>query len=123
IGKRETAKPPKQKGAVTDAPPVQPDTTILVSRFPKDRKQKSPPAPKPVMVPEGVLIPPIHLLTAAPVDDGDGGLVQIEQMGQKRIETLPTLRVEGSIAGRTAGPVGTQYAVEPRPGGNEGRTA
>jgi len=123
IGKRETAKPPKQKGAVKDAPPVQPDTTILVSRFPKDRKQKSPPAPKPVMVPEGVLIPPIHLLTAAPVDDGDGGLVQIEQMGQKLIETLQTFRVEGSIAGRTVGPVVTQYEVAPGPGVKVGRIA
>ena len=123
IGKRETAKPPKQKGAVKDAPPVQPDTTIPVSRFPKDRKQKSPPAPKPVMVPEGVLIPPIHLLTAAPVDDGDGGLVQIEQMGQKLIETLQTFRVEGSIAGRTVGPVVTQYEVAPGPGVKVGRIA
>ena len=123
IGKRETAKPPKQKGAVKDAPPVQPDTTIPISRFPKDRKQKSPPAPKPVMVPEGVLIPPIHLLTAAPVDDGDGGLVQIEQMGQKLIETLQTFRVEGSIAGRTVGPVVTQYEVAPGPGVKVGRIA
>ena len=123
IGKREAEKPPKQKGAVKEAPAVEPDIAIPVSRFPKERKQKGPPAPKPVMVPAGVLIPPIDLLNPAPPDDGDAGLVQIEQMGQKLIETLQTFRVEGSIAGRTVGPVVTQYEVAPGPGVKVGRIA
>ncbi len=74
-------------------------------------------------VPEGVLIPPIDLLTPAPPEDGDAGLAQIEQMGEKLIETLQTFRVEGSIAGRTVGPVVTQYEVAPGPGVKVGRIA
>jgi S-DNA-T family DNA segregation ATPase FtsK/SpoIIIE len=96
----------------------QPDaaTPFPVSRFPKERKQRSGPVPKAVPVPEGVLIPPIELLNPAPPDDGDAGLAQIELMGRKLIETLQTFRVEGSIAGRTVGPVVTQYEVVPGPG-------
>src|SRR5437879_13369831 len=44
-------------------------------------------------------------------------------MGQKLIETLQTFRVEGSIAGRTVGPVVTQYEVAPGPGVKVGRIA
>src|SRR5439155_102435 len=59
----------------------------------------------------------------APPEDGDAGLAQIEQMGRKLIETLQTFRVEGSIAGRTVGPVVTQYEVAPGPGVKVGRIA
>jgi DNA segregation ATPase FtsK/SpoIIIE, S-DNA-T family len=89
----------------------------------KTRKVKSVPPPKPPPVPAGVLIPPIDLLTLPPPDDTDAGLGQIEQMGQKLIETLQTFRVEGSIAGRTVGPVVTQYEVAPGPGVKVGRIA
>jgi len=123
IGKRATEKPPKQKAALTEAPPAEPNTTFPVSRFPKERKQKPPPAPRLVTVPAGVLIPPIDLLNPAPPEDGDAGLAQIEQMGQKLIETLQTFRVEGAIAGRTVGPVVTQYEVAPGPGVKVGRIA
>src|SRR3989475_2492715 len=44
-------------------------------------------------------------------------------MGQKLIETLHTFRVEGAIAGRTVGPVVTQYEVAPGPGVKVGRIA
>jgi S-DNA-T family DNA segregation ATPase FtsK/SpoIIIE len=74
-------------------------------------------------VPAGVLIPPLELLNPAPPEDGDAQLVQIDQMGQKLIETLQTFRVEGAIAGRTVGPVVTQYEVAPGPGVKVGRIA
>jgi len=89
----------------------------------KSRKVKSVPPPKLPPVPAGVLIPPIELLNPAPPEDGDAGLAQIEQMGQKLIETLQTFRVEGAIAGRTVGPVVTQYEVAPGPGVKVGRIA
>src|SRR5437588_272453 len=44
-------------------------------------------------------------------------------MGRKLIETLQTFRVEGSIAGRTVGPVVTQDEVAPGPGVKVGRSA
>ncbi len=89
----------------------------------KTRKSKGTPPPKPPPVPAGVLIPPIDLLTPAPPEDGDAGLAQIDQMGRKLIETLQTFRVEGSILGRTVGPVVTQYEVAPGPGVKVGRIA
>src|SRR3989441_3165600 len=93
------------------------------SLLPKTRKLKTPPSARPVFVPEGVLIPPIDRLPPAPPEDADAGLAQIEQMGQKLIETLQTFRVEGAIAGRTVGPVVTQYEVAPGPGVKVGRIA
>src|SRR5438445_329330 len=69
------------------------------------------------------MIPPLDLLMPAPPEDGEAGLAQIEQMGQKLIETLHTFRVEGAIAGRTVGPVVTQYEVAPGPGVKGGRIA
>jgi S-DNA-T family DNA segregation ATPase FtsK/SpoIIIE len=126
IGKRETdkaIKPIKPKPADAEPPPRAPPPTFPVSRFPKDRKQKIAPAARPTPVPAGVLIPPIDLLHPAPPEDGDAGLAQIEQMGRKLIETLQTFRVEGSIAGRTVGPVVTQYEVAPGPGVKVGRIA
>jgi len=124
IGKRETEKAkPKPKPVENEPPQPALSSTFPVSRFPKDRKQKSAPVPKLAQVPAGVLIPPIDLLTPAPPEDGEAGLVQIEQMGRKLIETLQTFRVEGSIAGRTVGPVVTQYEVAPGPGVKVGRIA
>ncbi|HYK82445.1 MAG TPA: DNA translocase FtsK, partial [Gemmatimonadales bacterium] len=111
--KRETAKEPPP------APVARP-----TSPLPKARKPRPAPAPvPPPRVPEGVLIPPLELLTPAPPEDGDAGLAQIELMGQKLIETLQTFRVEGAIAGRTVGPVVTQYEVAPGPGVKVGRIA
>jgi S-DNA-T family DNA segregation ATPase FtsK/SpoIIIE len=93
------------------------------SRIPTKSKPTPPASRIPHLVPAGVLIPPIDLLNPAPPEDGEAGLVQIEQMGQKLIETLQTFRVEGSIAGRTVGPVVTQYEVAPGPGVKVGRIA
>jgi DNA segregation ATPase FtsK/SpoIIIE, S-DNA-T family len=91
---------------------------------PDKRPAAKRPAPaKPTPQPAGARIPPIELLTPPPPEDGDAGLVQIEQMGRKLIETLQTFRVEGSIAGRTVGPVVTQYEVAPGPGVKVGRIA
>jgi S-DNA-T family DNA segregation ATPase FtsK/SpoIIIE len=73
--------------------------------------------------PEGVLIPPLDLLNAPSSEEVDAGAAQIDRMGVKLIETLQTFRVEGSIAGRTVGPVVTQYEVAPGPGVKVGRIA
>ena len=117
----DPTKPNRESRART---PVEPGT-IPLSPFPKGHRPKAAPPtpPHPVRVPEGVLIPPIDLLTVPPPEEIDGGSAQIEQMGQKLIETLQTFRVEGSIAGRTVGPVVTQYEVAPGPGVKVGRIA
>src|SRR3989441_2545620 len=90
---------------------------------PRVRRPEKTPRSTPVVVPAGVLIPPIDLLTPPPAEESDAGTAQIEAMGHKLIETLQTFRVEGSIAGRTVGPVVTQYEVAPGPGVKVGRIA
>src|SRR5437588_603453 len=102
---------------------MKPEASVRLAPSPQGRKPKLAPPARPAVTPAGVLIPPIELLNPAPPEDGDAGLVQIEQMGQKLIETLQTFRVEGSIAGRTVGPVVTQYEVAPGPGVKVGRIA
>ncbi len=102
---------------------TKPEAPTTLPPSSKARKLKTPPSPRPAVVPEGVLIPPLDLLTPAPPEDTEAGLVQIDQMGRKLIETLQTFRVEGSIAGRTVGPVVTQYEVAPGPGVKVGRIA
>jgi len=102
---------------------AKPSAPFTLPPSPKARKVRAPPPARPAVVPAGVLIPPIDLLNPAPPEDGEAGLAQIEQMGQKLIETLHTFRVEGAIAGRTVGPVVTQYEVAPGPGVKVGRIA
>ena len=114
--KKLVAAPERGDSARPGAVPASP-------KSPKPAKPKTPASVRPVVVPKGVLIPPIDLLNPAPPEDGDAGLAQIEQMGRKLIETLQTFRVEGSIAGRTVGPVVTQYEVAPGPGVKVGRIA
>src|SRR6266516_4637864 len=99
--------------------PASPSARCRKSRCPRPRHASR----IPHLASAGVLIPPIDLLNPAPPENGDAGLAQIEQMGQKLIETLQTFRVEGSIAGRTVGPVVTQYEVAPGPGVKVGRIA
>jgi S-DNA-T family DNA segregation ATPase FtsK/SpoIIIE len=107
--------------APPQAPPSAP--TAPSAGGPKGRKPRPTPTPRPGLKPAGALIPPLDLLTAPPAEEVDAGAAQIEQMGHKLIETLQTFRVEGSIAGRTVGPVVTQYEVAPGPGVKVGRIA
>src|SRR2546421_478771 len=125
-GTREAQKPgkPAKPERTVEAEEHARERTIAALRAAKTRTKPPHPASRTRHpVPRGVLIPPIDLLNPAPPEDGEAGLVQIEQMGQKLIETLQTFRVEGSIVGRTVGPVVTQYEVAPGPGVKVGRIA
>ncbi len=68
-------------------------------------------------------LPPLDLLSAAGSEQSNGWESEIERQGEVLIETLATFRVEGSIVGRTTGPVVTQYEVAPAPGVKVGRIA
>ena len=69
------------------------------------------------------LLPPIELLAPPPAQDTDAGEAELDRLGQVLLETLRTFKVEGSIAGRTTGPVVTQFEVVPAPGVKVGRIA
>ena len=68
-------------------------------------------------------LPPIDLLTPPSRTDVDAGQAELDRLGQVLLETLRTFKVEGSIAGRTTGPVVTQFEVVPAPGVKVGRIA
>ncbi|HTO73043.1 MAG TPA: DNA translocase FtsK [Gemmatimonadales bacterium] len=68
-------------------------------------------------------LPPIDLLTPPSKQDVDAGQAELDRLGQVLLETLKTFKVEGSIAGRTTGPVVTQFEVVPAPGVKVGRIA
>ena len=66
-------------------------------------------------------LPPVELLDPPPVQDADAGEAQLDRLGQSLLDTLRTFKVEGSISGRTTGPVVTQFEVVPAPGVKAGR--
>jgi len=68
-------------------------------------------------------LPSIDLLTPPTRTDIDAGQAELDRLGQVLLETLRTFKVEGSIAGRTTGPVVTQFEVVPAPGVKVGRIA
>jgi S-DNA-T family DNA segregation ATPase FtsK/SpoIIIE len=66
-------------------------------------------------------VPPKDLLTEPSSRDVDAGETQLDRLGESLIETLRTFKVEGHPAGRTTGPVVTQFEVVPAPGVKAGR--
>lgn len=67
------------------------------------------------------LLPPLDLLNPPPPQDVEADSVQLDRLGQRLLETLQTFKVEGTIAGRTSGPVVTQFEIVPAPGVKAGR--
>lgn len=67
------------------------------------------------------LLPPIDLLKSPPPQDVAADTAQLDRLGQALLDTLRTFKVEGSIAGRTSGPVVTQFEIVPAPGVKAGR--
>jgi S-DNA-T family DNA segregation ATPase FtsK/SpoIIIE len=67
------------------------------------------------------LLPPIELLASPPPQDTAADTAQLDRLGQALLDTLRTFKVEGSIAGRTSGPVVTQFEIVPAPGVKAGR--
>jgi len=70
---------------------------------------------------EDDLLPPIELLKSPPPQDVAADAAQLDRLGQRLLETLQTFKVDGTIAGRTSGPVVTQFEIVPAPGVKAGR--
>jgi S-DNA-T family DNA segregation ATPase FtsK/SpoIIIE len=67
--------------------------------------------------------PPVTLLTDPPPQSASLAEAELDRLGQVLIQTLRTFKVEGAIAGRTSGPVVTQFEVVPAPGVKVNRIA
>jgi S-DNA-T family DNA segregation ATPase FtsK/SpoIIIE len=68
-------------------------------------------------------LPTLDLLSFPPDDRGVLSDAELDHLGEVLIRTLRTFKVEGAIAGRTTGPVVTQFEVVPAPGVKVNRIA
>jgi S-DNA-T family DNA segregation ATPase FtsK/SpoIIIE len=110
------------------APDPEPEDNEIFERpVPASRKEKKPKkaAAKPEAAngDEEVLFPQNDLLHPPTSTDLVADGAQLDRLGQKLIDTLKTFKVDASIAGRTTGPVVTQFEVVPAPGVKAGRIA
>ncbi|MEO5510318.1 MAG: DNA translocase FtsK 4TM domain-containing protein [Longimicrobiales bacterium] len=101
--------------AVTAVPALLSDARKLLKR--KDAK---PPVVVPVLEdtgnPESGDLPPLSLLSVPPQNESSLSDTELDRLAALLISTLKTFKVEGEIAGRTTGPVVTQFEVVPAPG-------
>jgi S-DNA-T family DNA segregation ATPase FtsK/SpoIIIE len=67
--------------------------------------------------------PPLSLLSEPPVQNTALSEAELDRLGDVLVQTLRTFKVESQIAGRTTGPVVTQYEVVPAPGVKVNRIA
>ena len=133
----EVAKPkraPKTAVVDDDGPVVeshQPKPALIAAVEPEATKKKSPKPPKPAKegkpsaagLPTGDEneLPPVELLLSPPNHDLQADEAELDRLGQSLLDTLRTFKVDGSISGRTSGPVVTQFEVVPAPGVKAGR--
>jgi DNA segregation ATPase FtsK/SpoIIIE, S-DNA-T family len=89
----------------------------------REAKQKPvrPPERPSSRPPDDDLLPPLDLLKPPPAQDLAADAAQLDRLGQTLLETLRIFKVEGTIAGRTSGPVVTQFEIVPAPGVKAGR--
>jgi S-DNA-T family DNA segregation ATPase FtsK/SpoIIIE len=115
----EEAEPPAASGLLAGLPPFRRSAgDDSGARKPKKARR---PEPSGAAIAEESDTPPIDLLTAPARGDIDAGEAQLDRLGQSLLETLRTFKVEGQIAGRTTGPVVTQFEVVPGAGVKAGR--
>jgi len=73
--------------------------------------------------PESTDRAPVTLLSEGPKKDRELSERELDRLGEVLIDTLKTFKVEGTIGGRTTGPVVTQFEVVPAPGVKVNRIA
>jgi DNA segregation ATPase FtsK/SpoIIIE, S-DNA-T family len=109
---RPLPEPEPEPAEVPEAAPALERMAARLRREKKPRKAERAEAP----VDEESELPPLDLLTPPPPQEADIGEAQLDRLGQSLLDTLRTFKVEGQIAGRTTGPVVTQFEVVPAPG-------
>jgi S-DNA-T family DNA segregation ATPase FtsK/SpoIIIE len=91
------------------------------SRTGKASPAAAAPAARPRSETEEAELPPLDLLALPPAQDEAADQAELDRLGELLIEALRTFKVEGTIAGRTSGPVVTQFEVVPASGVKVGR--
>ncbi len=120
----ESEPPPRRLAAPVPAPETEPDDAGVAGdlrrRASKAKAAKSTPTATAPTGDENEL-PPVSLLHQPPPQDAVADAAQLDRLGQSLMDTLRTFKVDGTIAGRTSGPVVTQFEVVPAPGVKAGR--
>jgi S-DNA-T family DNA segregation ATPase FtsK/SpoIIIE len=80
-----------------------------------------PVAPGPPLTGTGEILPELALLASPPPHDTARDEAKLDQLGELLLEALRTFKVDCTIAGRTSGPVVTQFEVVPAAGVKVGR--
>ncbi len=101
---------------VADDDEVIAPTVPAASRPKKEKKAKPMSKETAASITDEDELPPIDLLSPATSQDTDLSDAQLDRLGALLLETLRTFKVEGTISGRTTGPVVTQFEVVPAPG-------
>jgi S-DNA-T family DNA segregation ATPase FtsK/SpoIIIE len=101
---------------VDDDDDVLAPVTATATRGRKEKKAKPASKDTAASITDEDELPPIELLSPAVAQDTDQSDAQLDRLGASLLETLRTFKVEGTIAGRTTGPVVTQFEVVPAPG-------
>jgi DNA segregation ATPase FtsK/SpoIIIE, S-DNA-T family len=123
--RRRKAPAPAPSEAAEPAPEPAEAPLGLLARAVKPKKERAK-ARKPegsgvAVLEEESDLPPIECLTPPTATDVDAGQGQLDRLGQSLLDTLRTFKVEARIAGRTTGPVVTQFEVVPGSGVKAGR--
>ena len=101
---------------VADDDDVMAPTLPAASRPKKEKKARPMSKETAASITDEDELPPIELLSPATAQDTDLSDAQLDRLGASLLETLRTFKVEGTIAGRTTGPVVTPFEVVPAPG-------
>ncbi|HSJ05228.1 MAG TPA: DNA translocase FtsK 4TM domain-containing protein [Longimicrobiales bacterium] len=110
--------------AADDGATTPPAAASLVPRLLRRKKEAALPAAfEDTGDPGSTDQPPLSLLSEPPAGDPALSDAHFDRLGDVLIRTLRTFKVEGQIAGRTTGPVVTQFEVVPAPGVKVNRIA
>ena len=113
------AKKPALLATLTDPEPAEAQVDKADTAKDGGRKaRKSAAARKPVvaLVPDREAVWTVDLLEPPKLRSVDAGEAELNALQERLTATLAEFKVEGDIAGRTTGPVVTQYGVRLRPG-------
>jgi DNA segregation ATPase FtsK/SpoIIIE, S-DNA-T family len=125
----ETAQPLPTRARHELAPPAEDNDIFERPAKPDKKEREKKPKKAPVRastgngVEEEAALPAVDLLTPPTSTDTVADSAALDRLGLKLIDTLRTFKVEATIAGRTTGPVVTQFEVVPAPGVKAGRIA
>jgi S-DNA-T family DNA segregation ATPase FtsK/SpoIIIE len=111
-----------------ELPPPSPEPPPDTRAVPEEKPRRARSQPEVVVLEdqgatEHTEIPPLTVLSEPPRRDTTLSEAELDRLGRVLIETLRTFKVEGAIAGRTTGPVVTQFEVVPAPGVKVNRIA